>query len=108
MVPHSDLEGQKPVRTPYRITAAEFSDSLKNFLDVCCALRGNTLCCTVCETPIQHVRAALSIHNSAGGDCEVLEQRVWNTVVPYCPECEEKPEEQGCLHFMLTGFPKAS
>jgi hypothetical protein len=107
-VPHPEVEVPKPVRTPFRPTATEFSDSLKDFLDVCCALRGNTLCCRVCGTPIRHVQAALSIHNSASGGCEELEQRVWNTVVPYCPECEEKPEERGCLHFKLAVFPRAS
>jgi len=94
-------------RTPCRITATEFSDSLKYFFDVCCSLYGNTLSCIVCGTPILHVRAALSIHNSARGGCEGLEQRVWNTGVPYCPACEEKPAERGCLHFFLMIFPRS-
>ena len=94
---------QKRVRTPCRITATDFSDSLKHFLDACSVLRGNTLCCNNCGRSIQHVRAALSIHNSAGG-CEGLEQRIWNTLVPYCLGCEEKPAERGCLHLPLTIF----
>ena len=46
-MPHPEVEVPKPVRTPFRLTATEFNDSLKDFLDVCCALRGNTLCCSV-------------------------------------------------------------
>jgi hypothetical protein len=107
-VPHSDGEGHTRVRTPHRITAAEFSDSLKRFLDTCCVLCGESLCCTTCGTPILHVRAALSIHNSAAGDCGGQDERVWTTVVPYCPRCEEKPERRGCLHFTPGVFPKAS
>jgi hypothetical protein len=95
------------VRTPQRITATEFSASLKHFLETCCALCGNTLCCKACGTAIVHVRAALSIHNSVAGDCAGPDQRVWTTFVPYCPGCEEKPENQGCLHFTLS-VPKAS
>jgi len=94
------------VRTPHRITAAEFSDLLKHFLDTCCVLCGNTLCCAVCGTPIEHVRAALSVHNSASGSCQG--PRIWTTAVPYCPRCEEEPERGGCLHFILNVFPKAS
>ena len=105
-VPHSEVKGHKPVRTPHRITAAEFSDLLKHFLDTCCVLCGNTLCCAVCGTPIEHVRAALSVHNSASGSCQG--PRIWTTAVPYCPRCEEEPERGGCLHFILNVFPKAS
>lgn len=94
------------MRTPYRITATDFSDSLKHFLDDCCVLRANTLSSAVCGTPILHVRARLSIHTSVGGGCEGLGPSVWSTVVPYCPGCETKPEAIWCLHFFLRDFSK--
>jgi hypothetical protein len=96
------------VRTPCRLTASEFSDSLKHFLDACCVLRGNTLCCTICGASILHFRAALSIHNPDCGGCEGLEQRVWNIGVPYCSKCEEKPVQRGSLYLPLMVFSKAS
>jgi len=96
------------VRTPYRIPASEFSDSLKHFLDACCVLHGNTLCCTTCGTPILHVRTALSIHSWAHGGCKEQKQRVWNIAIPYCPRCEDKPQERGCLYLSMMAFPKAS
>jgi hypothetical protein len=97
-----------PMRTPHRITASEFSDSLKHFLDACCVMRGSALCCAVCGTEILHIRATLSIHNSVAGDCRALDEKVWTTVVPYCPRCEEKPKQRGCLHLLPIVFPKVS
>jgi hypothetical protein len=96
------------VRTPSRITASEFSDSLKSFLDACSVLRGQTLCCTICGASILYVRAALSIHDAACVGCEEPDQRVWNTVVPYCPKCEEKPAQRGCLCLSLMVFSNAA
>lgn len=96
------------MRTPRPISASEFSDSLKHFLDACCVLRGSTLCCAICGASILHVRATLSIHTLAYGGCEVLEQGVWNTMIPYCPRCEEKPEQRGCLYLSSMVLPKAA
>ena len=96
------------MRTPSRITASQFSDSLKHFLDTYCMLRGDTLCCTACGASILYVRAALSIHHAACAGCEEPDQRVWNTVVPYCPTCEEKPVQRGCLYLPEMAFSKAS
>ena len=74
------------MRTPSRITVSAFSDSLKYFLDACCVLRGNTLCCSTCGASMQYVRAALSIHDESCAGCEDPDQRVWNTVAPYLPK----------------------
>jgi hypothetical protein len=98
------VEGHRAVRTPCRITASEFSDSLKHFLDACCVLRRDTLCCTICGASILYVRAALSIHDAACAGCEEPDQKVWNTVVPYCPRCEERPAQRGCLYLPLMVF----
>ena len=103
-----DLQKAIAVRTPSRITASEFSDSLRQFLDACCALNGNTLCCVRCLTPILHVRAALSIHTRTCTGWEDLEQRIWTISIPYCPRCEAKPKSLGSLYLSAITLPKAS
>lgn len=96
------------MRTPSGIAASEFSDSLKHFLDHCCVLNRHTLCCLVCGSPILHVRATLWIHEATCPGCSDLEHKVWNTTIPYCPRCEEKPALRGCLYLSLPAIAKAS
>ena len=90
------------MRTPSRISASEFSQSLKHFLDYSCVLHHHTLCCARCGTPIGYIRASLLLHGAACRACgsveTTVENRAWNTMVPYCPNCEERPAEHGCLH----------
>lgn len=90
------------MRTPSRISASEFSQSLKGFLNDSCILSHHRLYCAMCGTPIAYIRASLLLHDGACPACDsietAVENRGWNTMVPYCPSCEEKPAELGCLH----------
>lgn len=90
------------MRTPSRMPASEFSQSLKHFLNYICVLNHHRLCCGRCGAPIVYVRAALQLHRAFCPACAgvetTVENRAWNTMVPYCPICEEKPAERGCLH----------
>jgi hypothetical protein len=100
---HQGLVGRAgAMRTPSRISASEFSQSLKDFLNHSCILSHHRLYCAMCGTPIVYVRASLLLHEAACPVCvsvaSIMENRAWNTMVPYCPNCEEKPAEHGCLH----------
>jgi hypothetical protein len=90
------------MRTPSRVSASEFSQSLKDFLIHSCILSHHSLYCAICGAPIVYVRAALLLHDAACPACgsvdTTVENRAWNTMVPYCPNCEEKPAQRGCLH----------
>jgi hypothetical protein len=95
------------MRTPTRITSAQFSELLKEFLERRCLLFGNTLLCRVCGASIVHSRVVVSIHESGFHDkCMACGKRAWTMTLLYCPRCEEKPE--GCLHLSFSDFPKAS
>ena len=87
------------MRTPSSHTWAEFSDSLREFLDDQCVLVENRLRCRDCGTLIVHSRVVVSIHDSAFHNaCVAFDRRAWTMTLPYCPLCEEKPAELGCLH----------
>ena len=45
----------------------------------------------------QRIRMA-SARSQDESVASIMENRAWNTMVPYCPNCEEKPAEHGCLH----------
>jgi ribosomal protein L37E len=97
------------MRTPSHITSAEFSDSLKEFFECRCLLLGNTLLCRECGASIVHARVVISIHDSAFHDkCAACGKRAWTMTLPYCPQCEKKPEERGCLHLSFSDLPKAA
>ena len=90
------------MRTPSRISASEFSQSLKDFLNHSCILSHHRLYCAMCGTPIVYVRASLQLHRAlcpaCGSVASTGRNGAWNTMFPYCPNCEEKPEVHGCLH----------
>jgi hypothetical protein len=87
------------MRTPTGNTWAEFSESLREFLDDRCILRENRLRCRDCGTLIEHSRVVVSIHESAfHNHCAAFARRGGMMTLPYCPRCEEKPVERGCLH----------
>jgi hypothetical protein len=92
------VSGVHSMRTPHCISASEYADALKHFLDDFCLPNGNALHCRKCGASIRHIRATLTIHNSTCGGCDTLGPSSWNTVVPYCPKCEAKPDRRGCLH----------
>ena len=91
-------EGWRAVRTPSRMTASDFSDSLKYFIQHNCVVNRRSLCCAICGSPIMYVRAALWIHATTCPGCGNANDWSCHVMVPYCPRCEEKPAERGCLY----------
>jgi hypothetical protein len=97
------------MRTPSGSTWAQFSESLKQFLDRQCFLLDNKLLCCDCGGSIVHSRVVVSIHDPAfHGACAAFDRGSWNMTLPYCPRCEEKAEEHGCLHLCLADVRNAA
>jgi hypothetical protein len=91
------------MRTPQRMTLAEFREAIRQFLNVRCLQCDKTLVCTRCEAPIAYLQALLSIHDDAFADaCVSLQDEEWHFAVPYCPRCELKPDAHGCVHLPHT------
>lgn len=53
--------------------------------------------CVICESQIHEVRAYLSVHTEDFDMC-AGSGKVWRFGIKYCPTCEPKPEEYGCVH----------
>jgi hypothetical protein len=95
------------MRTPSGSTWAQFSQSLHEFLDHQCFLLAKRLCCSKCGSSIVHSRVALSIHDSAFHSASTaFDKGAWIMTLPYCPRCEEKPEQRGCVHVSFSDFHK--
>ena len=87
------------MRTPSSTTWVQFSESLREFLDDQCVLVENRLRCSDCGTLIVHSRVVVSVHESTFHNvCAGFDGGAWTMTLPYCPLCEEKPPERGCLH----------
>jgi len=62
--------------------------------------------CTQCGRPMERVAACISIHClEFGDDCAVAGggETVGFVDVPYCPACEPKPNDHGCMHVSFGG-----
>jgi hypothetical protein len=79
------------------MTTSDFSDSLKSFIQHNCVLNRHSLSCADCGSAIMYVRAALWVHDRTCAGCDDANDFIFHVMVPYCPRCEEKPAECGCL-----------
>lgn len=62
--------------------------------------KDKTLRCISCDTEIKEMVAYVSIHFAEFPDC-AGDGAVIRMRLPYCPQCEEWPSFEGCLH--VTG-----
>jgi hypothetical protein len=74
----------------------EFFDARLKFVQSC-ATQGEYVLCPKCSQPLEFVSAWLSIHDARFPECAGW-GKVCRAVIPYCPRCEEKPDDRGCLH----------
>jgi len=96
------------MQTPQRMTLAEFREAIRQFLSLHCSQCNRALICSKCEAPIAYLQALLLIHeDSFTEDCVSLQDQKWNFAVPYCPQCELKPDAQGCVHLPRTQSQRA-
>jgi hypothetical protein len=97
------------MKTPRRMTLAEFREAIRQFLSLHRISCDRRLACSECDSPIEYLGTLLSIHDIEFTDaCVTLDDQTSHFSVPYCPRCEIKPNEQGCVHLPHTLVPKAS
>lgn len=54
--------------------------------------------CKQCGKPATGTKLVhLSVHASEFEQCGGP-GKVWNVTIPWCPDCEQEPEERGCIH----------
>ena len=62
-----------------------------------CEDRDGLQVCKKTGRPTEIIPAYLSIHDERFTDC-VGWGRVLRLAVPFCPDCEPRPADSGCLH----------
>jgi hypothetical protein len=88
------------MRTPSRVDWNQFQLSVRSFYDDCCR-QSNTSerpVCKKCGTEIATIIAFMAVHDERLADSCAGPGRVWQLPIPYCPRCEEKPANHGCIH----------
>ena len=86
------------MKTPLRITASEFIKEKARFTteDTRHSEYGVQVC-KKCGSFIHYVLAYLEIH-SITSECNINSGETIAEEIGYCPECEEVPQEKGCVH----------
>jgi hypothetical protein len=57
--------------------------------------------CPKCFTPMREEQVYLSLHALEFGiQCAGM-GRVWRTSIPWCPACEQQPQQSGCVHMKM-------
>ena len=84
------------MQTPERISLSEFLKERQTFVDAC-EKQGEAVLCSKCRTWVEYVGAFVSIHDARFERCSGY-GRCIRMIIPYCPNCEPRPSERGCLH----------
>ncbi len=63
-----------------------------------CVSDGDFQLCKTCSSKVEIIGAYMSIHDPRFGDTCAGSGRVVRLVIPFCPHCETRPNEYGCLH----------
>ncbi len=87
------------MNTPQKISFKEWSNQVDMFLSLRAFLvsEEDRYYCAHCITQLKGINAYISEHDSMWSDCAGGGE-VQSILIPYCPNCESKPEEYGCLH----------
>jgi len=90
------------MKTPNKITLDEFRAAWHKYRDEQANEGPGGLWRHNCGAVLRTVTAFVSIHDSPfKGSCSGS-GRVARIEIPYCPYCEPKPLEFGCLHILQT------
>ena len=97
------------MKTPRRMTLAEFREAIRQFLSLHCISCDRRL---ACPNAIRRSSISARCYRFTTSNSQMRASR-WMIrrgifSVPYCPRCEIKPNEQGCVHLPHTLVPKAS
>jgi hypothetical protein len=90
------------MQTPVRVSLLEFALKRNEWVKAHCLTDGDRQLCVNCKTPIEIISAYISIHDARFGNHCAGPGAVIRLVVPFCPKCEAKPQERGCLHEDLS------
>ena len=85
------------METPQQCSEQELYRLGQEFLQTKC-VRQVSYTCKTCGSEIRHVTAFMSMHDSRFGDSCAGGGEVQRRPIPYCPHCEPKPVESGCIH----------
>lgn len=79
---------------------AEFAIARQKWIEKHCHTDGELQRCTSCNTPIEIIDAFISVHDARFRDICAGGGQVVKVIVPFCPSCESRPSEFGCIHEM--------
>lgn len=87
------------MQTPRKMTLDELRAAMERYRNEECSQGPGGLRRHKCGAVLRAVLVYLSIHDSPFQGTCAGSGRVARILIPYCPYCEEKPDEYGCLHF---------
>ena len=85
------------MKSPVGMRLAEFAAEHARYIKEECEENGVLLVCRSCSARIILERVFLSIHDTRFEGSHAGEGLVWNVYIPFCPTCEDRPQD-GCLH----------
>jgi len=69
----------------------------KSWIAKHCITDGEYQRCKICQSFIEIIGAYMSLHDTRFPGC-AGSGRVMRLVIPFCPKCETRPSEYGCIH----------
>jgi hypothetical protein len=85
------------MQTPHKITLKDFAERRTAWIEEHGVTEGEFQNCRKCGAHVEIVGAYMSLHDPRFPGC-VGRGKVLRLVVPFCPQCEARPEESGCSH----------
>jgi hypothetical protein len=86
------------MKTPVKSSFIEFAQQRSEWIDLHCVTRGESQLCVKCGTRVEYIGAFLSVHDASFDSGCAGPGGVVRLVVPFCPQCEERPALAGCIH----------
>ena len=84
------------MQTPQKVTLKGFQEIVDAFFSLECEPLAWK--CKKCGSTIWQATAFMSLHDAVWADSCAGSGEVKMVAIPYCPKCEVKPAESGCLH----------
>lgn len=85
--------------TPKRLSMTETLSAFSAwYRDHCRTLAGLRITCIHCGTEIHRVRGYMLLHDEQFGESCAGPGRALRMEIPFCPVCENRPGEYGCIH----------
>jgi hypothetical protein len=85
------------MQTPRKISLKAFAERRDAWIAEHCVTDGEFQNCRTCGGRVEILGAYMSLHDPRFPGC-VGRGKVLRLVVPFCPKCEPRPDESGCIH----------